>query len=169
MQKNILIAITILLSSSYLSAQHYKTAAGIRLNNGIGVTVQQVVKEKMTIEGIFSTSKKSDNYHFAALLERHFNVLTRRTNVYAGGGGHFGLLKEQKVGYGNTVGVSGVFGAELTIRRLNFSLDYQPAINLIKGENQDRFVGQFGLSARYVFVEREKLGERIKKRFKRKT
>ena len=169
MNKIILIAITILLSSSYVSAQHYKTAGGIRLGNGVGVTIQQVVKEKMTLEGMFFTSSESDNYHFAALLERHFNVLTRRTNIYAGGGGHLGLLKEQKTGYANTIGISGIGGIELTVRRLNFSFDYKPVINLVKGESQSRFFGQFGLSARYVIVEREKLGERIKKRFKRKT
>jgi hypothetical protein len=135
MQKNILIAITILLSSSYVSAQHYKTAGGIRLGNGIGITLQQEVKDKMTLEAMFFTKlNDGEDYHFAALLERHFNVLTRRTNIYAGGGGHFGLLKEQKVGYANTIGVSGIFGAELTFKRLNFSVDYKPAINLVKKE-----------------------------------
>jgi hypothetical protein len=169
MTRFFLILTTILLINSCIVAQHYKTAGGLRLGNEIGLTFQQVIGEKVTLEAIYSTRQSVSTHNFALLGERHFNLVSRRINFYGGAGGHFGLLKEAKPGYQHTAGVSAIGGMELTIKRLNFSFDYKPAINLVKGDNQSRFAGQFAVSARYIFVERENLRERIKDKFRRKT
>jgi hypothetical protein len=172
MTRFFLIFTTILLINSCILAQHYKTAGGIRLGNEIGLTVQQVVKDKTTVEGIFATHSSSNFYNFTALGERHYNLLSRRINFYTGAGAHFGLLKKAQTGYENTFGITGIGGMEMTIKRLNFSFDFKPAINIFKGDSQNRWVGQFALSVRYVFVERESFVERVKgnfrDRFKRK-
>ena len=169
MQRVFFLFLISLFSVTYLKAQHYKTAAGIRLGGGVGLTVQQYVGDKMTVEGIFSSQKDGDTYDITGLFERHFNVLTRRVNFYFGAGPHLGILKEDKVNYQNTFGISGIGGIEFTMKRLNFSLDYKPALNLVKGIDQNRTSGYLAISARYVIVEREKFTDRVKKKFKRKT
>lgn len=168
-KKNILALIFGLTMMNITYGQHYKTALGIRLGRQIGVTLQQNIGEKKTLEAIIAGSNNSPVVNIVALGERHFNFATRRMNLYAGLGPNVGILREKKVDYSNTFGVSLIGGAEITVKRLNFSVDFMPTANLLKGKSQDRFDSYIGLSARYVIVEREKLVARMKKKFKRKT
>lgn len=152
-------------------AQHYKTAAGIRLGGGIGLTVQQYIGEKKTLEGIISTRTKGDapTNDVTLLIERHFNLLTRRFNVYLGAGPHASFLQKQQVNYSNMYGLTFIGGAEFTMRRLSFSVDVKPAFNISRGDNQNLVDSPISLSARYIIVERESFKERVKNKFKRKT
>lgn len=152
-------------------AQHYKTAAGIRLGGGVGLTVQQYIGDKHTVEAILSTRQKGEapTHDLSLLFERHFNLLTRRFNVYLGAGGHAFFLQKEQVNYENMYGISMIGGAEFTMGRLNFSVDVKPAFNLSRGENQSLIISPIALSARYIIVKRESLKERVKGKLKRKT
>jgi hypothetical protein len=166
------LALTFLFSfSAYSSAQHYKTATGVRLGGGIGLTVQQYIGEKKTIEGIFSVRNSGDapTNDLTLLVRRHFNLLTRRFNVYCGAGPHAFFLQKPQDKYENMYGVSFIGGGEFTMRRWNFSVDLKPAFSFSRGENQALVVAPIALSARYIFVERDSFKERVRKRFKRKT
>lgn len=166
------LAIAFLFSFTITSfAQHYKTAAGIRLGGGIGLTVQQNIGDKHTLEAIISTRTKGDapTNDFSLLAERHFNLLTRRFNIYLGAGVHASFLQKKLVNYSNMYGASLIGGAEFTMGRLNFSIDLKPAINISRGENQSLIDAPIALSARYIIVKRESFKNRVKDKFKRKT
>ena len=154
--KNALLLICSFFFASLLSAQSYRTAAGVRLGTGIGLSIQQKVMDKTTLEGILQSKLKSDELSLTLLLERHHNLLTRRLNFYVGGGVH-------KSWYTNTgevttkeqaAGISGIAGVEFTPGRLSVSWDYKPALNVWGGDQF--FDSQTAVSLRYVFVKRKK-------------
>lgn len=163
-----IVCISTLLFTQFSFAQQYKTAAGVRLGQDIGLTVQQYIGNKMTVEGLLTSAKYTETVNVSAILEKHLNLLSRRINVYAGVGPHFGFKNTNKIGYDNVIGASFVLGGELTMKNLNFSLDYKPTLNISKGDLQPKSNPYWGLSIRYVLVKRETFIDNIKKKIKRK-
>lgn len=141
--------------------QSYKTAAGIRLDNGISFTVQQHITNGWTAEGILHTPVNSDELGFTLLAEKHQKILFRGVNLYAGGGGHYywqstasrsenGEVKE------NVFGLSFIGGAELTLGRINLAFDWKPELHLA-GDQIHPFEWTGGsISVRYIFAKRER-------------
>ncbi len=158
MKRLMLILICIGTFSLSLSAQKYRTAVGVRLGNSFGLTAQQKVFKDLTIEGILQTSLgNQDHGRVTVLLEQHQKILGRRLNVYFGAGIHQGWLANranEELDRRADSGITGVAGIEITLGRLNLSLDYKPIFNVFDG---DRFYrGQSALSMRYVFVKAKK-------------
>lgn len=138
---------------------------GIRLGNSeisrtIGVTLQQRIVDKMTLEGILQ-SDLSRNTFFSLLAEKHSPIFSKRFNYYYGAGMSVGneesfvknsITKEIQHTYGNTTfGTDLIFGIELTLAGAVISLDYKPNLSLIGREEFYR--GQIGISARTVLVK----------------
>lgn len=173
----------LLLISNSVFAQKYGNAVGIRLGNNqisrqFGVTFQQRIMERTSIEGILQTDF-SRNSSLSVLLEKHKPIISKRLNYYLGAGIAFGneesfrkneIEKEIVQTYGNkTMGIEAIGGIEFTIASTVLSLDYKPNFNLAGRE--EFFRGQVGFSARTVLTKSkdQKKRQRQRKRSKRKS
>lgn len=151
--------------SSNLFAQSYNTAGGIRLGTQLGVSVQQLIGKKNTLEGIVQYDPNEQETVLTLLYEMHKPILLRNMNFYYGGGAHSGFYKNQQEELNSTFGIDGILGLELTYKRINISFDYKPVFYLDKRETN--FANQTALSVRYVFVKRHKKGiEKAKDKLK---
>lgn len=166
------------LTSVVSQAQSYGTALGLRFGNNkvsrtVGLSLQQRVLNKVTIEGIVQTDFRNNSL-FHANIQHHRSFLTKRFNIYGGAGFSAGTEQsEMKRGdsivitNGNhTLGADLVIGVEATLLRYNLSLDYKPNFNLVGREPWYR--GQFAVSARYVIVKASTLKKRQKQREKKR-
>ena len=157
---------------TFISAQSYNTAFGLRMGTEWGFTAKQRVLKHTTIEGIFQSSLKREEIMLTVLGEQHFRLLTRRFNVYLGGGFHKGWRTTEPQyddagnlinDYENPFGLTLIGGAEITLGRLNISYDFKPAINLSGGSSP--FYYQTGISLRYVLFKRKWRPFKKKKKF----
>lgn len=154
-----IIPILILLLTISLPAfsQKYQTAAGARIGTDFGLTVQQKILKSSTIEGIFQTNLGGkDDVMLTFLWEQHNKLIGKRLNFYYGAGIHKGWIVNQPAesDLKDPSGVSLIAGLEMTIGRLNLSLDYKPVINVISGERF--YESQSALSLRYVLIKAKK-------------
>ncbi|MFN4080772.1 MAG: hypothetical protein ACK4NS_07700 [Saprospiraceae bacterium] len=143
-----------------LFSQSYKTAAGVRFDGGPAISVQQHIADRYTAEGILHTGLLNSNKGATLLARKHHKILFRGVNIYYGAGGHYYLQNavnrsESDVAE-NVWGLSFVGGAELSLGRLNFSIDFKPELHL-HGDQTYPFSWQRPtLSARYVLAKRER-------------
>jgi hypothetical protein len=150
------------LSMMGLRAQSYGTAAGVRIGDGIGLTVQQQVGDKSTVEFIAESAFKSKDVTYSAIYEQHYNIIPfmKFFNFYLGAGPHYYAPATGSVvpkGYGLTL----LGGVELKLGHFLFSVDYKPLMNVSGGNGW--FDAQKGLSVRYVLLDRIKIGNIFKK------
>lgn len=139
-----------------LSGQSYNTALGMRWGDGIGITAKQRILKRTSLEGIFYQHHKSDQTVAGLMIDHHMPVLTRRLNIYAGGG--LGWVSPDKtdkepVSY-NAVMINA--GLEFTIARLNMSWDFVPVIPISQQEQSLTTMTAFSL--RYVLIKKSKNG-----------
>ena len=136
-----------------MMAQSYTTAGGIRLGTELGLTLQQRLLKRVTLEGILQSGITKDEFTVTALVERHYPLISKRFNVYLGGGLHKGWVTTNEASYDNPFGITGIAGAEFSIGRLNISYDFKPSINVSGGENP--IYMHTGISARYILVKQK--------------
>ncbi|TXB62350.1 hypothetical protein [Phaeodactylibacter luteus] len=153
----ILYAFLLLLSALPVAAQSYDSAFGVRLGTDWGLTFKQRLAKKTTAELIAQSSLQREEVLLTLLGEQHMPFLTRRLNLYAGGGLHKGWGWEaadvEGSPYRNPFGLTFIGGIELSLGRLNLSWDFKPAVNLVGGART--FYSQTGISLRYVVVKRK--------------
>jgi hypothetical protein len=138
-----------LLVAHSAAAQKYNTAAGLRLGGGnYGITVQQRVASRITIEGIAGLRERE--YSGTVLGEYHFGILGPSLNYYFGAGGHLGNNKDTG-GFG---GLDALVGVEYKVAFLPvvLSFDFKPSYE-INSADYARFPTAF--SIRYVFIKRK--------------
>lgn len=160
--KGKIIMLLLVLGALSADAQKYTTAIGGRIGSGIGLTVQQKLWKKTTLEVILSQRFKTDEILLTGLLERHQGLLGKRLNFYAGAGFHTGWnagLEETR----SIIGISGIAGLEFTIARFNLSWDFKPAIHIQGGEQL--FNPQTAVSLRYVFIKHKRKKRKINWKF----
>ncbi len=166
--KKILFCLLFGLISQGIMAQSYITSAGIRVGDGIGISVKQRVLKKVTVEGIAGVNSQYSN--LTGLIEFHQPFLTRYFNLYGGVGGHAYFPVSQDLTTGG-VGMDLVAGLELNISKINLSLDFMPAFNFT-GSNSF-FVPNKAISLRYIIIndkdfrKRQKEKEKAKRKAKR--
>ncbi|WP_400192568.1 hypothetical protein [Hymenobacter sp. B81] len=144
-----LAAATLLLAQP-AAAQKYRTAIGTRLgSNNYGLTIQQKVGEKVTIEGLGLLREREVTG--TVLAERHFPILGPSLNYYFGAGGHLGRHKD----YGTVGGFDALVGAEYKVAFIPIvlSFDFKPTYEL-NGDDWFRFPTAF--SVRYVLIKEKK-------------
>ena len=149
----------LLLAARPAAAQKYITAAGLRLGGGnYGLTVQQAVARRVTIEGIAGLGQREVSG--TVLGEYHFGILGPSLNYYFGAGGHLAHNKDT----GNFGGFDGMVGVEYKVAFLPvvLSFDFKPTLEL-NGDDYARFPTAF--SIRYVFIKRK---SGLFQRFRRK-
>jgi hypothetical protein len=142
-------------------SQSYQTAVGIRAGNGFNITAQQYLVNNWTLEGILHTSFMSDNIGLNLLAEKHRKILIRNLNIYYGAGGHYywqnGPGNEDGTGIRNNVaGLSLIGGAELSLGRLNLSVDWKPELHLIGQSVRPFDWNGAAISVRYIIDKRER-------------
>ncbi|MBK6932367.1 MAG: hypothetical protein IPH12_16520 [Saprospirales bacterium] len=149
-----------LLFSNAILAQSYKTAAGIRVDNGVQVTVQQYLIHNWTAEGILHTSVGSKDLGLSLLAEKHQKILFRGTNLYYGAGGHYYWKNDppalETAGPAkNVFGLSFIGGAEVSLGRINLAIDWKPELHLSESSQVFDWNGA-SVSVRYIFAKRER-------------
>ena len=163
MIKTAVLSLALALVSLNSIAQKYTTAAGLRIGSGIGLSVQQHVFNKWTIEGILQQNLFKSGTNVAVLAEHHYPIAFKGFNFYVGGGPHAEFKPDIKVydekgnvytAKNNAYGVSGVAGIELRLKNLLLSYDYQPGVNIHGGEHI--FSSRTGLSVRYILIKSAK-------------
>ncbi len=150
----ILLCLTICLSD--LNGQSYNNAIGLRMGTDWGMTFKQRVAKRITVEGILQSSLQREEAILTLMLEKHFNFITRRLNIYWGGGIHKGWIDDvyQESSVQDPFGMSFIIGGEFTLGKINLSYDLKPAFNVVGGEK--RMYTQSGISVRYVLTKRKK-------------
>jgi hypothetical protein len=135
-------------SSFSLHGQSYITAFGFRAGSDYGLSLnQRLFNTKLTVEGILQTSKYK--YSGTILLEQHRRLIGKRLNFFYGIGGHTG----NDLAFGQFYGVTPIVGMELTVARLNITIDYKPAINLY---GREWAYHDSAFSIRYVLIKQPK-------------
>ncbi|RYU80131.1 hypothetical protein [Hymenobacter persicinus] len=133
-------------------AQKYRTAVGLRLGkDNYGLTVQQKIFEKTTLEGLALVAPREVSG--TVLAERHFGILGPSLNYYFGLGGHVGNNKDT----GAFGGFDGLAGLEYKTAFFPFvlSFDVKPTVE-INSADWARFPAAFSL--RYVLIKEKKTG-----------
>ena len=149
------IVLTLLLSAGFSRsalAQKYRTAAGIRAGGGTyGITIQQLVLPKTTLEGLAMLSPRERSA--TVLAERHFGILGPSLNYYFGAGAHVGTHKDD----GNFWGLDGIVGAEYKIpfARVVLAVDFKPTVKF-NSADWNRFPTAF--SVRYIILKQKNAG-----------
>ncbi len=151
-RKKIITVCVFFLIHHFVIAQGYDTAFGLRLGTEWGLTVQQRIAKRATIEGIIQSSVWRNETTITLLGEQHFPILARNFNIYAGGGLHKGWAGKEAA-YNDPFGLTLIGGAELAIGRFNVSWDFKPSINIAGGEAP--IYAHTGLSVRYVVNKRK--------------
>ncbi len=145
-------------------AQRYNTAFGVRLGTDWGISIQQRIFERTTLEGIVQAGFKRSEAMVTLLGEQHFPFIGRRFNTYFGAGPHIGWRTDDRDSpefdedYKNPAGLTLVGGIELNLFRLNVSWDIKPAINFVGGVKTVYF--QSGVSLRYIVFKYDKAGKK---------
>lgn len=150
--KIILLALGLLTAAAPLpaAAQKYITAGGVRSGGGsYGLTVQQLVLPKTTLEGLAMLAPRERSA--TLLAEQHFGILGPSLNYYFGVGGHVGRHRDD----GPFYGFDGIIGAEYKIAFLPFvlALDFKPTIEYGSAD-WNRFPTAF--SVRYIFIKKRR-------------
>lgn len=154
-----LIALLIGLEKSW-GQQSYKTALGLRLNGGAGISCRHFISEKHSIEGILYSRWRGLN--ITGLYTVNTPVFTEPGfSFFIGGGAHLGIWdsnrspwwddNEYKDNSRLVMGVDGQIGLEYVFEEipLNLSVDWKPALNFIGVTNF--WAGDAALSVRYTF------------------
>ena len=127
----------------------YKTAAGIKIWDGAGISLKTFLDSKNALEfiGFFN----GNGTRITGLYEIHGDLNTESNlKWYIGPGAHVGFYKiaDEHKAY---VGVDGVVGLDYKFKNLplNLSLDWQPSFEFGSGRG---FSGDWGgLGIRYTF------------------
>lgn len=140
--------------------QSYKTAAGIRIDNGLNLTVQQYITNGWTAEGILHTGFNSKDLGVSLLAEKHHKILFRGINFYGGGGVHYYGRSEatrlENEAAQNVFGLSAIGGAEISLGRFNLSVDWKPELHLSGDQVRPFDWSGASISARYIIEKRER-------------
>lgn len=121
----------------------YKTAIGVKVWNGGGITFKSFVQPEQAVELVAYFYKNGTR--ITGLYEFHGNIQNAQgLKWYAGPGVHLGFYDNKGVEGNNTfAGIDGVLGLDLKIKQapINLALDWQPSFEF--GENRG-FVGSWG-------------------------
>ncbi|MFN0174795.1 MAG: hypothetical protein ACKVU0_09130 [Saprospiraceae bacterium] len=142
-------------------AQKYKTAAGIRFDNGLNLTAQQYIKNGWTVEGILHTPLiASKDIGVTLLAEKHRKILFRGTNFYTGLGAHYywqqNSVRDASELHENVMGLSGIAGLEVSLGRINLAVDWKPELHLSGDQSHPFEWNGASVSLRYIIEKRER-------------
>ena len=139
-----------------MSGQAYFTAVGARLGPAIGVTLQQKIMERTTLEFLVHHRNFLDQTSAGVLIEKHMPLIMKNLNFYTGTGVQKTWYQSEEYTGDDPWGIQFVFGAELTLSRFNVSWDFKPVVTV--ASDDPFFQGQSAISVRYVLINGKKKG-----------
>ncbi len=151
-----------LLFSTPVFSQRYKTAAGVRFDNGFNLTAQQYITNGWTVEGILHTPLVSTKDLGVTLLaEKHHKILFRGINFYSGAGVHYywqqsSAREAATEVHDNVMGISGIAGLEASLGRINLAVDWKPELHLSGDQARPFEWNGASISLRYIIEKRER-------------
>jgi hypothetical protein len=151
--KKTLFLFLFLLSTTIFYAQSYGTAGGVRIGTELGLTIKQQIWEHTTLEGIYAPSILSARKGLSILVAQHNSVITRRINVFYGGGYHKSWSVADAGKLIDPSGIALIGGMEMSFGKINLSWDVKPVINLWGGSTKI-FDFPAAISVRYIFADR---------------
>jgi len=157
------LVLSLLVCLPEVDAQHYRTAGGVRVGQGLGFTFKQKVLDKTAIEAILLTSVGNQETGLVLLAEQHQKLLFKRFTFYPGIGVHKTWNADVPDAFSETsdpAGVSGIIGVEMTVGRFNIGWDYLAQLNL--WGDARFFQSNTAVSLRYVFWERKRKKANLK-------
>lgn len=140
---------TVMAQSKSQNSSSYKTALGVKVWDGGGISFKHFVSDKNAVELIGYFWNRGTRV--TGLYEIHGDINgAKGLKWYIGPGAHIGFYNT-KYGDGVYAGVDGVLGLDYKFKGapINMSLDWQPSFEF--GDNRG-FVGSWGgLGIRYTF------------------
>lgn len=150
-----------MISFNYLQAQalgrEYRTAIGVKVWDGGGLSVKHFINDKAALEGIAFIW--DEGFRLTGLYEFHGDIGgAPGLKWYVGPGAHVGFYDKGKDnnnyndGDGSTFfGIDGVLGLDYKFNKvpINISLDWQPYFEF--GDNRGFYGSGGGLGIRYAF------------------
>lgn len=151
----LLLAIAIMAISAAHSqsmGRTYKTALGVKVWDGAGISFKTFLAQQNALELIGYFYKNGTR--ITGLYEIHNNIAgAPGLKWYIGPGAHIGFYDTKGVNNGDNVfaGIDGVLGLDLKINRapINLSIDWQPSFEF--GDGRGFYGGWGGLGIRYTF------------------
>ena len=128
----------------------YRTAVGVKLLSGAGLSVKHFIRNTNAVELIAFFGRNTSRV--TGLYEIHGNVSgAPGLQWYAGPGAHISFSGGRKTGKGNYVGIDGVAGLDYRFASapISISLDIQPTYEFCNSEAFRGILG--GLGIRYVW------------------
>jgi hypothetical protein len=125
--------------NSTANSTEYKTAIGVKVWAGAGVSIKTFIKDNNAVELIGYFDRFGTR--ITGLYEFHGNLSTDGSlKWYVGPGAHVSLYKNS-----TAVGIDGVVGIDYKFSNipLNLALDWQPAFEL-GGADRNGFYGNWG-------------------------
>lgn len=153
--RNLVLLMSILMFSIAAQAQgstnssSYRTALGVKVWDGGGISLKHFIKENRAIEGILYFWDQG--VRITGLYEIHGDINgAPGLKWYIGPGAHIGFYND-KHGDGVFAGIDGVIGLDYKFNGapINVSLDWQPTIEF--GSGRGFYGGWGGLGIRYTF------------------
>lgn len=157
MKRTIVLAAICLLTIRGISQNmgtSYKTALGVKVLDGAGISIKHFTSPNVALEGIgFFWNRGA---RITGLYEFHGDINgAPGLKYYIGPGAHVGFYNKDyyyKNNFGGTfIGVDGVLGLDYKFKGapINFALDWQPSFEFGDGQG---FVGSWGgFAVRYTF------------------
>jgi hypothetical protein len=137
-------------SAQTINSYSYKTALGVKVWDGAGISFKTFVKQNRAFEAIGFFWNKG--FRLTGLYEIHGDISgAPGLKWYIGPGAHVGFYDGDEVDGSASVGIDGVLGLDYKINGapINFSLDWQPSFEF---GNSKGFVGSWGgFAVRYTF------------------
>jgi hypothetical protein len=136
--------------SQSINTYTYKTALGVKVWDGAGISLKTFVRPNRAIEavGFFW----NQGFRLTGLYEIHGDINgAPGLKWYIGPGAHIGFYNEEHYGGATTFGVDGVLGLDYKIHGapINLSLDWQPSFEFANDIGFQGSWGGFGI--RYTF------------------
>ena len=142
-----------------LLGQSYNTVFGLRFGDNFGFTASQRIANHTTIEANASDGLFSQSKYLSLSVKQHYAMMTRRINFFIGVGcfGRSSIIEgvENPDFVFKNHGISGLLGAEMTLGRINLSIDYSPQYIMNKNYSGRKLSVDSALSVRYVLWKRK--------------
>lgn len=136
-----------ILISSYIFSQEYKTGLGFRLSPSFHCfDVKHFFSEKLAFEGMLNIVSTQSTFVGLVEFEKAFPK-QEHLNWYFGIGGAIRFPNHGDI----VISADGILGLEYTFTGapINLSIDWKPAVEIINGNAG--YPSGFGLSVRYTF------------------
>lgn len=145
----VLLTIACLKADAQSMGRAYRTALGVKVWDGGGISLKHFVRENRALEGIGYFW--SHGVRITGLYEIHGDIAgAPGLKWYIGPGAHIGFY-DHRHGDGAFAGIDGVLGLDYKFNQapINISLDWQPSFEF--GDDRG-FTGSWGgLGIRYTF------------------